>query len=146
MIIFSAFPTKTFLVRHQKMACGKSFVCSECNSVFGAIESLQTHCRRKGHLFSLAEFKSNNIGIAEDVIRNENQELMTSKDLDKKKKTKAEGQLLYPSSNKYAKIAPKPSIHAMTAAIALSELSSTTSVLPATTMLSSKIEIGKMRM
>ena len=42
------------------------------------------------------------------------------------------------NDNKYIKIAPKPSIHAMTAAIALSELSSITS-----TSNTIKSEIGK---
>ena len=129
------------------MACGKSFACPECKSVFGAIESLQTHCRRKGHLFP-AEFKSINTNLKRKVVGNEleeedDQQPLASKEQEEKK-TKAEGQLLLPSGNKYVKIAPKPSIHAMTAAIALSELSSTTSVLPTTTTLASKTEIGKM--
>ena len=42
------------------------------------------------------------------------------------------------NDNKYIKIAPKPSIHAMTAAIALSELSSITSTMNAT-----KSDMGK---
>ena len=47
----TAFSTEVFLRRHQKTACGRSFQCLTCQSVFSALENLQTHGRRKNHRF-----------------------------------------------------------------------------------------------
>ena len=48
VLFFPAFATEVFLLRHRKTSCGRSFSCPNCKALFGSIESLQTHCRRKG--------------------------------------------------------------------------------------------------
>ena len=43
------FPSEVSLKRHEEKSCGKKFTCDECGVSYSALESLQTHCRRKGH-------------------------------------------------------------------------------------------------
>ena len=44
----SKFPTPHMLSRHAKV-CGRKFKCGDCPGEYGSLETLQTHCRRKGH-------------------------------------------------------------------------------------------------
>ena len=71
-----AFATEVFLLRHRKTSCGRSFSCPNCKALFGSIESLQTHCRRKGHCFP-PEFGAikTNLKRKLDVVDQEKTEL-----------------------------------------------------------------------
>ena len=42
------FGSQTYLDLHSR-TCGLKFECSDCSAQFPALESLQTHCRRKAH-------------------------------------------------------------------------------------------------
>jgi hypothetical protein len=91
------------------MACGRSFTCPTCKRVFNALENLQTHCRRKSHQIPL-EFLS-----------------LATRSKKNKVEDKRAGEAPLPSAGimegNFVRIAPKQSL-TMTAAIALSELSS----------------------
>ncbi len=100
-----------FLTRHKKVACGKSFICASCGRKFAAFENLQTHCRRKKH----------DIPLNLKVHLRKKSPISKTTDLFTPLTTVSKlGQI---TKGKYLKIAPMPSLHHMTAAIALSELS-----------------------
>lgn len=88
------FGSSTYLELHKK-ACGKTFQCLDCELSFPALESLQTHARRKSH-----------------SIETSNQS--------KKKATPKRDPLHCP--RKLPTLAPRPSALHLQAAIALSEL------------------------
>ena len=119
----TAFSTEVFLRRHQKTACGRSFQCLTCQSVFSALENLQTHCRRKNHRFLQANANQNQTNVSEIKME---QSPPHGKAMSRPKRRPLED--FSGRCSKYLKIAPMPSL-TMTAAIALSELSSKTSAL-----------------
>ena len=47
------FPSEAMRCRHEK-TCGKTYICSEsnCKLTFKDLPSLQTHCRRKNHIYA----------------------------------------------------------------------------------------------
>jgi len=88
------FGSSTYLELHKK-TCGQSFSCTACGLSFPALESLQTHARRKGH-----PFPSSN----------------------PPKKSRKSWQVSPDVHGKLPTLAPRPSALHMQAAIALSEL------------------------
>lgn len=119
----AGFPTEMYLRRHKKTACGKKFYCPACHRKYGALENLQTHCRRKNHPMP-SNLKSscrshnkatNNKSLGSVMFFN-----VANVSASKMKEAKQTEK----DKRGFVKIAPKPSPLHMTAAIALSELSS----------------------
>ncbi|CAL8071418.1 unnamed protein product [Orchesella dallaii] len=63
------FSTQKVLGSH-KLMCGEKYICTTCGSVYTSMEVLQTHCRRKAHVYDHEKYKG---------LRNSKQEVQSLK-------------------------------------------------------------------